>query len=56
MFDERVGEFCTTHAYLVGEENCKLFMDADDISIGFEAISTKLLKHLGQIYISKRFQ
>jgi len=31
-------------------------MAADDIVGGFEAISTRLLKHLGQEYLSKRFQ
>ena len=41
---------------LGGRDSCKAFMNADDIEHGFEAISTRLLMHLGQEHLTHRFQ
>ena len=56
MFDERVGDLCFILSKFGLDEECDVFMHADDITGGFEAISFKLLSHLAQSYLVKEFQ
>lgn len=55
MFDERVGDLCFILSKFGLDEECDVFMHADDITGGFEAISFKLLSHLAQSYLVKEF-
>lgn len=46
-FDERIEDICSWLGYIGGEEACVRFHEANDGIGGFEAMSTKLLMHLG---------